>query len=198
MSKVGDSSSKKVDVRVIAATNRNLAAEIAKGRFREDLFYRVAVGIITLIPLRERTGDIAMLTEYLMDKINQEASNQPGYINKKISIKARNLILNYPWPGNIRELHGMLLRASLWADTEQITETDIQEAMIERPQQVTTRELPEIGNGIDVQSVLDGIKRKYITQALEKTAGNKKEATALLGLPNYQTLTNWMEKLDIQ
>ena len=198
MSKVGDSSSKKVDVRVIAATNRNLAAEIAKGRFREDLFYRVAVGIITLIPLRERTGDIAMLTDYLMDKINQEASNQPGYLNKKISIKARNLILNYPWPGNIRELHGMLLRASLWADTEQITETDIQEAIIERPQQVTTRELPEIGNGIDVQGVLDGIKRKYITQALEKTAGNKREATALLGLPNYQTLTNWMEKLDIQ
>ena len=57
----------------------------------------------------------------------------------------------------------MLLRASIWADTEQITETDIQEAMIERPQQVTTRELPEIGNGIDLQGVLDGIKRKYIT-----------------------------------
>ena len=92
----------------------------------------------------------------------------------------------------------MLLRASIWADTEEITETDIKEAMIERPQQVTSRELPEIGDGIDVQEVLDGIKRKYITQALKKTAGNKKEATELLGLPNYQTLSNWMGKLDIQ
>lgn len=198
MSKVGDNSSMKVDVRVIAATNRNLSAEISTGRFREDLFYRVAVGIITLPPLRERTGDIALLADYLMDKINQEASNQPGYINKKISIKAKNIILNYPWPGNIRELHGMLLRASIWADTEEITETDIQEAMIERPQQITTSELPEIGDGIDIQDVLDSIKRKYIAQAFKKAAGNKKEATALLGLPNYQTLTNWMEKLDIQ
>jgi transcriptional regulator with PAS, ATPase and Fis domain len=198
MSKVGDSGSIKVDVRVIAATNRNLAAEIVTGRFREDLFYRVAVGIITLLPLRERAGDIALLADYLMDKINQEASNQPGYINKKISIKAKNIILNYSWPGNIRELHGVLLRASIWADTEQITETDIQEAMIERPQQVPTKELPELGEGIDVQHVLDGIKRKYITQALKKTAGSKKEAAELLGLPNYQTLSNWMEKLDVQ
>ena len=198
MSRVGDSHSTQVDVRVIAATHRNLAAEIATGRFREDLFYRVAVGIITLLPLRERTGDIAMLADYLMAKINQEASNQPGYINKKISIKAKNIILNHAWPGNIRELHGTLLRASIWADTGQITETDLQEAMIERPQQVSSKELPELGEGIDVQHVLDSIKRKYIAQALKKTAGNKKEATVLLGLPNYQTLSNWMEKLDIQ
>ncbi len=198
MSKVGDSSSMKVDVRVIAATNRNLSAEIANGNFREDLFYRVAVGIITLLPLRERNGDIAMLADYLMAKINQEASSQPGYINKIISIKAKNIILNHAWPGNIRELHGTLLRASIWADTEEITDADIKAAMIERPQQVITSELPEIGNGIDVQGVLDDIKRKYITQALKKTAGNKKETTALLGLPNYQTLSNWMEKLDIQ
>ncbi|TRZ69280.1 MAG: sigma-54-dependent Fis family transcriptional regulator [Comamonadaceae bacterium] len=198
MSRVGDSGTIKVDVRVIAATNRNLSVEIALGRFREDLFYRVAVGIITLPPLRERTGDVAMLADYLMTKINQEASSQPGYINKIISIKAKNIILSHAWPGNIRELNGTLLRASIWADTEQITEADIKEAMIERPQQVTTSELPEIGNGIDVQQVLDGIRRKYITQALKKSAGNKKEAAVLLGLPNYQTLSNWMEKLDVQ
>ncbi|MDP1666263.1 MAG: sigma-54 dependent transcriptional regulator [Methylobacter sp.] len=198
ISKVGDSRSTKVDVRVIAATNRNLAAEVVKGRFREDLFYRVAVGIITLLPLRERTGDIAMLADYLMANINREASSQPGYINKTISVKAKNIILNYAWPGNIRELYGMLLRASIWADTEQIDETDIQEAMIERPQQATTAELPAIGGGIDVQQVLDAVKRKYIAQALKKTAGSKKEAAELLGLPNYQTLSNWMEKLDIQ
>ncbi len=198
MSRVGDSGTIKVDVRVIAATNRNLSTEIALGRFREDLFYRVAVGIITLPPLRERTGDVAMLADYLMTKINQEAASQPGYINKIISIKAKNIILSHAWPGNIRELHGTLLRASIWADTKQITEADIKEAMIDRPQQVTTSELPEIGNGLDIQQVLESVRKKYIILALKKSAGNKKEAAVLLGLPNYQTLSNWMEKLDVQ
>lgn len=198
ISKVGDSGTKKVDVRVIAATNRNLSAEIAKGRFREDLFYRVAVGVITLPPLRERAGDIAMLADHLLAKINQEASNQPGYINKNISTKAKNIILNYTWPGNIRELHSTLLRASIWADAERITEFDIQEAMLEQPRPVTEDELPSIGNGIDIQGLLENIKRKYITQALKQAAGNKKKATELLRLPNYQTLSNWMEKLNIE
>jgi transcriptional regulator with PAS, ATPase and Fis domain len=198
LSKVGAAQTTKVDVRIIAATNRNLAAEIVQGQFREDLFYRVAVGIISLPPLRERTGDVALLADFLMTKINQEASSQPGYINKIISVKAKNIILSHTWPGNIRELQGTLLRASIWAETEQITAADIKEAMIERPQEIISNELPDIGNGIDIQQVLDGIKRKYVTLALKKVAGNKKEAALLLGLPSYQTLSNWMEKLDSQ
>ncbi len=198
LSKVGATQSINVDVRIIAATNRNLSAEIVQGHFREDLFYRVAVGIISLPPLRERTGDIALLADFLITKINQEASSQPGYINKIISVKAKNIILSHAWPGNIRELHGTLLRASIWADTEQITAADIKDAMIERPQETISSELPEIGNGIDIQQVLDGIKRKYVTLALKKVAGNKKAAAVLLGLPNYQTLSNWIEKLDSQ
>lgn len=198
ISKVGDQSSKIVDVRLIAATNRNLSAEIANGQFREDLFYRVAVGIITLPPIRERDGDIALLSDYLMDLINQEASTQPGYINKKISINAKNIILNYPWPGNIRELHGTLLRASLWTDSDIINESDIKEAMIAQPKRTQENQLPEVGEGIDIQAVLDEIKRKYINQALKQVAGNKKKATKLLGLPNYQTLTNWMDKLGME
>lgn len=198
LNKVGDSYSIKVDVRIIAATNRNLSAEINNGNFREDLFYRVAVGIITLPPLRERNGDIAFLADYLMAKINQEATSQPGYTNKKLSVKAKNLILNHPWPGNIRQLHSTLLRASIWADTEQITEIDLQEAMLERPKKTMTDELPEIGSGIDLQAVLDSMKLNYINAALKQTTGNKKEATRLLGLPNYQTLSNWMEKLGIE
>jgi transcriptional regulator with PAS, ATPase and Fis domain len=197
ISKVGDSSTKIVNVRIIAATNRNLSADIAEGLFREDLFYRVAIGIITLPPLRERSGDIALLTDYLMNKINQDASTQPGYIDKNISIKAKNIILNHTWPGNIRELHGTLLRASIWSNSEIITEFDLQEAMISRPQKPTCNELPEIGEGIDIQAVLDEIKSKYISKALGQAAGNKKKAAKLLGFPNYQTLTNWMEKLGI-
>jgi transcriptional regulator with PAS, ATPase and Fis domain len=198
ISKVGDSKTRNIDVRVIAATNRNLSEEIAEGRFREDLFYRVAVGLITLPPLRERNGDIAMLADHLMERINQEASNQPGYIYKKISVKAKNIILNQAWPGNIRELYGTLLRASIWSEGDLISEMDIQEAMLERPSATASGELPELGNGIDIQELLEIIKRKYVLQALKQAAGNKKKATELLSLPNYQTLSNWMEKLNIE
>ncbi|WKJ88527.1 sigma-54 dependent transcriptional regulator [Methylomonas montana] len=198
ISKVGDSNSKIVDVRVIAATNRDLARHIAEGRFREDLFYRVAIGVLTLPPLRERSGDLALLMDHLMTAINREASNQPGYVDKKISVKAKNIILNHTWPGNIRELHGTLLRASIWAESDTITEFDIQEAMISRPASGNKSDLPEIGSGLDIQGLLDDIKRKYITKALAQVAGNKKKATALLGLPNYQTLSNWMDKLGIE
>jgi transcriptional regulator with PAS, ATPase and Fis domain len=198
ISKVGDSKAQIVDVRVIAATNRDLAQDITAGRFREDLFYRVAIGVLTLPPLRERSGDIALLVDHLMTAINREASNQPGYVDKKISVKAKNIILNHSWPGNIRELHGTLLRASIWAESDTITEFDIQEAMISRPTHGDKSDLPEIGSGLDIQGLLDDIKRKYITKALAQAAGNKKKATALLGLPNYQTLSNWMDKLGIE
>lgn len=198
INKVGDSKAQIVDVRVIAATNRNLAQDIAEGRFREDLFYRVAIGVLTLPPLRERSGDLVLLVDHLMTSINREASNQPGYINKKISVKAKNIILSYAWPGNIRELHGTLLRASIWAESDTISEFDIKEAMISRPVNGNKSELPEIGSGLDIQGLLDDIKRQYITKALAQVAGNKKKATVLLGLPNYQTLSNWMDKLNIQ
>lgn len=198
ISKVGDSKAQMVDVRVIAATKRDLAQDIALGRFREDLFYRVGIGILILPPLRERSGDIALLVDHLMTAINREASNQPGYINKKISVKAKNIILNHAWPGNIRELHGTLLRASIWAESDTISEFDIQEAIISRPVNSNKSELPEIGSGLDIQGLLDNIKRQYITKALAQVAGNKKKATELLGLPNYQTLSNWMDKLDIK
>jgi len=193
---VGDSKTKHVDVRIIAATNRNLADEITQGNFREDLFYRVAIGILTLPPLKARIGDIALLADYLMHKINEDASNQPNYISKIISIKAKNIILNHSWQGNIRELHGTLLRASIWAEGEEISEADLQDAMLERPQKQTSDELLEIGEGIDINEVLDDTRKKYITQALKQSAGNKKKAAKLLNIKNYQTLTNWIDKLD--
>jgi len=194
ISKVGDSKTKQVDVRIIAATNRCLADEIAQGNFREDLFYRVAIGIITLPPLRDRIGDVALLADYLMNKINQDASNQPNYINKKISVKAKNIILNHSWQGNIRELHGTLLRASIWAEGDEISEVDLQDAMLEHPPKQTSDELIEIGAGFDINEVLEEIKKKYIIQALKQTAGNKKKAATLLNIKNYQTLTNWIDK----
>jgi len=162
------------------------------------LFYRVAIGIITLPPLRDRVGDVALLADFLIKKINQEASSQPSYTSKIISVKAKNIILNHSWQGNIRELHGTLLRASIWAEGDEISETDLQDAMIERVDNSTADTVVNIGSGVDIQEVLDNTRKQYIIQALKQTAGNKKKAAKLLSLPNYQTLTNWIEKLDIQ
>lgn len=197
-SRVGETTNQKVDVRVIAATNRDLSLEIAEGRFREDLFYRVAIGVIKLPALKDREGDLVLLAEHMMEEINKEAADQPGYIHKNISVKAKNIILNYAWPGNVRELYGSLLRASLWSDTDMITEEDMQDALLERTEVKSGMSLPEIGKGIDIIGVLDEVKQEYIHKALDQTGGNKKKAAGILGLSNYQTLTNWMDKLGLK
>jgi len=91
-----------------------------------------------------------------------------------------------------------LLRASIWAEGDEITEADFQDAMLERPKKSTLDEIPEIGSGVDINEVLDDTRKKYVSQALKQTAGNKKQAAKLLNITNYQTLTNWIDKLDIQ
>ncbi len=131
MKPVGATKEETIDIRIIAATNKNLNSEIAKGNFREDLFYRVAVGVLNLPPLRERVGDLGILSQHLLDEVNKKASTQTGYKDKKISIKAKNLILKQSWPGNVRELYSTLLRASLWSTSSQITDKDLQDALFE-------------------------------------------------------------------
>lgn len=195
---VGGSKPITVDVRVIAATNRNLLEEVSAGRFREDLFYRVAVGMLYLPPLRDRKGDLIMLAEALLEQINQKAASRAGYKSKKISAKAKNIILKHPWMGNVRELHSTLLRASLWATTEQIDEQDISEALYRIPEasgDILDRDLNE---SFDIQSVIDEVQVHYIERALADSAGKKKKAAELLGLTTYQTLSNWMEKHGIK
>ncbi|WP_230374671.1 sigma 54-interacting transcriptional regulator [Pseudomonas syringae] len=108
---VGASQDVKVDVRVITATHRNLMQAVADGRFREDLFYRVAVGVLHLPALRERGGDLLLLADYLLKEITAQDNS---FRDKKISIDAKNLILRHPWRGNVRELQSTLLRAALW------------------------------------------------------------------------------------
>ena len=112
---VGSRSHRDVDVRIIAATNRSLAGEVAEGRFREDLFYRLAVADLKLPALREREGDLGLLVERLLEQVNGEHANQPGFEPKKISPGARNLLMAHPWPGNVRELLNTLHRTALWS-----------------------------------------------------------------------------------
>ncbi|MBU2115152.1 MAG: sigma 54-interacting transcriptional regulator [Gammaproteobacteria bacterium] len=198
VTRVGDSKTRQVDVRVIAATYRQLTTMVAAGTFREDLFYRIAVGVIELPPLRQRVADIPGLVKQIMAEINAVFSKQPDYKSKKISSSAIKFIEMQPWPGNIRALWNALNRAVLWADNTELTVTDIQNALVEAVKRdENSPVVPEFVAGFDVQQYIDSIKENIVRSALDKTVGNKSKAAKLLGLANHQTLANWMKHLGI-
>jgi transcriptional regulator with PAS, ATPase and Fis domain len=190
----------KVDVRIIASTNRNLISEMASGAFREDLFYRLAVAVLKVPPLRERSGDIGLLIYTLIERINEESINEPGYYHKKVSVSARNILLKYHWPGNVRELMNTLTRAAVWSEGD-IDEKDIQEAILEVPSGLHDHErvlnLP-INDGVDLPELIKLVAVHYLTRGLKETHGNKTKTAELLGVSNYQTLTNWLRKYGIE
>ena len=128
--RVGDDEVRKVDVRIITATSKNLTEQIRLGNFRTDLFYAISIGVINVPSLRKRRGDLIYLANYFLRQINQASSSRSDYVPKKLSPKARNLILNYSWPGNVRELYATLLRATIWIDHEKITYEDLKEALL--------------------------------------------------------------------
>ena len=189
----------KVNVRVIAATNRDLIREIEEGGFREDLYYRLAVAVLKLPPLRERTGDLGLLIDGLMDQINEESRQEPDYSPKTISPGARNVLLNHSWPGNVRELKNTLLRAAVWTAGETITELDMREALFDNPHPKSDNILDQpFGDGIDLPLILQKVAKHYLERALQQSHGNKTRAATLVGLSSYQTLDNWLKKYGIQ
>ena len=195
---VGATKEETIDIRIIAATNKNLNSEIAKGNFREDLFYRVAVGVLNLPPLRERVGDLGILSQHLLDEVNKKASTQTGYKDKNISIKAKNLILKQSWPGNVRELYSTLLRASLWSTSSQITDKDLQDALFEQVQSDNNILSKPFDEHFKIQDVIDELRLYYVNRALTDTNNSITKAAKLLGLSNYQTLSQWIEKYNIK
>lgn len=194
---VGESKPVKVDVRIVAATHRDLARDVAEGRFREDLFHRLAVGILNLPPLRERDTDIDLLIDHLLEQINRDTADKPEAQHKEISPEARNLLLLHDWPGNIRELYHTLLRAAIWSSSAIIEAADIQRSLLDiRKGNESLLDRP-MGKGFALQALLDDISRHYIDRALQKSGNKKKRAAELLGFSNYQTLNNWAERLGL-
>jgi len=198
VTRVGASAPRSINIRVIAATNRLLPEEIRSGRFREDLFHRLAVGVLQLPPLRHREGDLTLLIDSLLAGINSDASSQPGYKHKKLDVSARNLLLKHSWPGNVRELHNALLRASIWASGEKITSEDIAESLaVTVPPAGETVLGRSLDDPISLPDLLSTVSRHYLQRAMAQTHGNKTEAARLLGLGSYQTLTNWLQKYEV-
>ncbi len=192
---VGASFPIKIDVRVISATHRDLIQEVSRSAFREDLFYRLAVLVLKIPPLRERPGDLGLLVENILTHINNENSDQAGYNHKKLSVSAKNLILQHPWPGNVRELQNTLRRAAIWTEGASINEIDLKESLFPTLTKTTQDILAlPFADDFNLKKLLDKVATTYIERALKESGGNKTKAAKLLGLPSYQTLTNWVER----
>jgi DNA-binding NtrC family response regulator len=195
---VGSSRRRRVDVQVIAATNRSLLAEVTAGNFREDLFHRLAVAVLHLPPLRERGEDLPLLIDHVLAQVDREGREQPGFVEKKLSAGARNPLLGHSWPGNVRELQNTLRRAAIWTSDATLKAEDIREALLALPgaeqDGIVGRPL---GEGLDLPGLLATVARHYLERALDEAAGNKTRAARLVGLPSYQTLTNWMKRYGV-
>jgi two-component system response regulator AtoC len=173
--RVGGAQDIRVDVRVVAATNRNLEEEVAKGRFRSDLYYRLNVLPISIPPLRAHAEDVPMLVEYFIDSFNAE-------FRKRVvgsSPAAYMLLEQYGWPGNVRELRNVVERAMLLSDAERLEAKDFA-ALTTTTAASEDFELP--AKGVD----LEQLERSLVIQALKRAGGNQTKAATLLGLNRDQ------------
>ena len=196
---VGSSKPETIDVRILAATNRSLLHEAAEGRFRSDLFYRLAVAILVLPPLRRREGDVGLLLDHFLAQVNADNEDQPSFRKKDLSPGARNLLLNRDWPGNVRELHNTLQRAAIWSTGETIDEIEAKEALLPSPDEDARGILGKpLGNGFSLPDTLATVARHYLERARDEAAGNKTRAAERVGLASYQTFTNWLKKYGLE
>lgn len=196
ITRVGDTKTRNIDVRIIAATHRDLFKMVSEQAFREDLFYRLAVGVLELPSLRQRIDDIAQLIREFMDDINGQMKTHPLFECKNISSDAIEFALSHTWPGNIRELWNTLNRAALWSDTGTISREDLAMATLSRGENLSSQGTLSIP--CDIQQYIDSIKKDAINAAMEYARGNKSKAAKSLGLKNHQTLNNWINTLDLE
>jgi two-component system, NtrC family, response regulator PilR len=193
--RVGETDDKKVDVRVIAATNKKLEKEMAEGNFREDLYYRLNVIKIVLPPLREREEDIPLLLDHYLKKFCKEQ----GKAIKKISSLAMRVLCNYHYPGNVRELENILERCVTLEQSDQLTAENLPPKLVESvgnaPTPLLDTELPP--DGIDLNGTLERVERDLIDRALDITGGNRSRAARLLGI-SFRSLRYRLVKLGIE
>lgn len=175
-----------VDIRLIAATNRNLAECVKAGTFRQDLFYRLNVVSITMPSLRERKEDIPLLARYFINKHSQKCKVKP----RPLSEEGRACLMNYDWPGNVRELENAIERALVLSSAETILPEDLPESVLERA-------TPAGMSSAKYHAALKDVKKKLIVDALEEAKGSYTEAARALGLhPNY--LHRLIRNLDLR
>ena len=179
--RVGGSTPIRVDTRVIAATNRNLADEVANGKFREDLYYRLNVIAIDMPPLRERKDDIPLLVEHFLDKHRLTPTSPPA----KISEEAMAALEAHDWPGNVRELENSIARAVVLAQGGVITSRHLLLGPSAAESRISRRGLDLAGfldRGTPLPEALTQIERQFLVEALRRADGVELEAASLLGI----------------
>jgi two-component system response regulator PilR (NtrC family) len=175
--RVGDAHTRKADVRIICASNRDLESQVGEGVFREDLFYRLNVVQLVLPPLRDRIEDIPLLIEYFCRKYRVKSQEAPATVTPG----ALKVLMNYPFPGNIRELENCIER-SLILDAIVISETNLPKQVLAGKASCLTAECDIPESGMMLEPLLEELEKKYLLKALEKTGGAKKKAGELLGM----------------
>ena len=197
--RLGSDRSIDLDVRIVAATNRDLRADVRAGRFREDLYYRLATGVIHLPPLRDRQGDLTPLIEHFLAAANRKFADLPAAAgHKTLSAKARNLLVQYPWPGNVRELQATIDRLVLWSADPAISDGDVRHELLNAASPEADQLLNRpLGHGLNLPGLQAELARHYLRRALAEARGNKTQAADLVGLPSYQTLTNWLRRYNV-
>ena len=193
--RVGGVKSIRTDVRIIAATNRDLEEEVAQGRFREDLYYRLNVIPLNLPPLRERRDDIPLLVKHFMGKYGREKNSRiTGF-----SRRAMNLLAHYRWPGNVRELENLVERVLVLCDGTEVDTADLPERVAagtpRTSEVVPLIDLPE--TGIDLSTAVSEFEKAIIMQALTRSNWVKNRAAKLLHV-NRTTLVEKIKKQNLQ
>lgn len=185
--RIGGTNDIKVDVRIISATNKDLKEEIAAGRFREDLYYRLNVVPISIPPLRERREDIPLLVEHFLRKTSRDI--------RRIVPDALKLLIDYSWKGNVRELENVIERIAILTEKEEITPVDLPPEITEYSGEI--KALPDFADaGIDIDQIIGDIEKKYLLKALEKSGGVKTEAARLLNL-SFRSFRHRLHKYGI-
>jgi len=186
---VGSTEELEVDVRVIAATNRDLEAEVARGAFRPDLYYRLNVVEIRIPPLRHRREDIPLLAEHFLRRFGMEHGR-----TLTLSADAMRRLESYDFPGNVRELENMIERAVALSNGSTIDASDLPEIRPSRH----VHETPDFpADGVDLDRLITDYERSWVMRALEQSGGKRKRAAALLGI-SFRSLRYRLEKLGIE
>ena len=189
---LGGTDVKTVDVRFIAATNKDLEAEVINGNFREDLYFRLNVIPIDIPPLREREGDIPLLAQHFLEKYSLEMEKDIG----KISAYALSILEKYPFPGNVRELENIVERSVALESSNIVLPGSLTLSNLRKGERVPEKSRKEVldPEGIQLDEVMSEIEKNYVMQAMEMAKGSKQRAADLLGI-NLRSLRYRLEKL---
>lgn len=187
--RLGEVDHRKVDIRVVAATNKDLEQLVKDGEFREDLYYRLAVVPVRIPPLRERTDDVPLLAHHLMDK----ACKKFGRSVTRINDEAMKLLEAYPFPGNVRELENEIERSVMLTDSDTITP----ESLSDKVRKTVGAEVSVLAEGGGLNESVDRLKSRMIREALDAEGNNKTKAAGHLGLTR-QSLQQMMKRLGME